>query len=392
MSESAQSPRVALILDLHNHIHRGVMQGVCAFVRDHGPWNFVWIQQNTSLPWPDWSELQLDGVIAYAARDEQARDLSRAGCAVVTLGERLPAAPLPAVTKDHFRTGEIGAEHLLERGLRCVVFCGHAALSYTRETAGGFGAAARRGGARCHEIVLNFPLRPDWHWEEHAGEIVPWLEALPRPAGLLACNDYFARQILAAAESLGRKVPDDFAIVGINDNPIECQLSHVPISSVAVAAENMGWEACRLLCGQIERRENLPEVIRVPPLAVAVRRSSDVFAVDDRAVANAVRRVHANAFGPINVDDLVRGSGLSRRAFEVRFRRAIGRSPYEEILRLRVARARELLGQTGLTIGSIAEECGFGNAKVFHRHFRKHTGMTPAAFRNQIGRQRAKFG
>jgi LacI family transcriptional regulator len=381
-----------LILDLHNHIHRGVMQGVCAFVRVHGPWNFVWIQQNTSLPWPALNELKLDGVIAYAAKEEQACALAAAGCAVVTLGERLPTAPLPAVTKDHFRTGEIGAEHLLERGLRSVVFCGHAALSYTQETAQGFQAVARRGGARCHEIVLKFPLHADWHWEDHAGEIIPWLEALPRPAGVLACNDYFARQILAAAESLGRKVPDDFAIVGINDNPIECQLSHVPISSVAMAAENMGWEACRLLCGQIERRANLPEVIRVPPLAVIARQSSDVFAVEDRAVAGAVRRIHAGASHALNVDELVRGTGLSRRAFEVRFRRCIGHSPYEEILRLRVARARELLARTGLTVGAIAEECGFGNAKVFHRHFRKQTGVTPAAYRTQVGRQRAKFG
>lgn len=384
MSEKRPIPRVALILDLHNHIHRGVMLGVCAYVRENGPWNFVWLQQNSALPWPNWGNLAPDGIIAHAPNREHALYLQQANSPLVSLGEEIPGVTLHHVGKDHAMIGVMGAEHLLARGLQTLAFCGHASLPSARDTAKGFSqtVTARRG--RYYEIVLRFPLCSDWHWEDHAAEIIPWLNALPKPAGLLACNDYFARQMLSAAESIGRAVPSELAIVGINDNPIECQLSHVPISSVAVAAENIGWEACRLLAGQMGKVQGTPSAIRVAPIGVVARHSSDVLAVDDTAIAAAIGMLQAGHAHLHGVEELVRASGLSRRAFEVRFRKAIGVAPYEEIIRFRLAKARSLLAHTDLTIEAIAEECGFGEAKSLYHHFRKIAGVTPAAFRRAV--------
>lgn len=385
--------RVALILDLHNHIHRGVLQGLCAFVRGAGPWDFVWVQQNSALPWPEWAELAPHGVIAHAPTPELMERLAAvpAGVAVVSLGDSGGTTARPAVQKDHGAVGRMGAEHFLERGFRSLAFCGHAALGYGREMAAGFVTEAAQAGVDATVIELKFPLRPDWHWEEVRAELEAWLRALPSPVAVMACNDYFARQLLLAAEALGLAVPEELALLGVNDNPIECQLSHVPLSSVEVAAETIGWEAGRVLERLMGGEAADAAVVRVPPVRVVVRQSSDVFAIDDPVVAAAVRFLHHHAKEAIGVDDLVRGSGLSRRRFEMRFREALGRSPYHELIRARVALARDLLAQTSLKLGAIAEECGFGEMKHLHRHFRRHVGMTPAAFRQQVWRRSGRL-
>ncbi len=382
----ADAPRrVALVLDLHNHIHRGVVQGICRYVRLHGPWDFCTVQAHASAPWPDWAALRPDGIIGYAPTVSQARALACAGCATVNLGEvEDESVKSPSVVKDHREIGRLGVEHLSERGLPRLAFAWHRDLAYGRPMAEGFLRAVGSRGA--HTIELGFPLTADWRWEQHREEIWTWLEPLPRRTGLMACNDYFARQLLGAAEALGRKVPEDLAILGVNDNPVECELSRVPLSSVTVSPERLGWEACRLLKAQWEGGLHDPgETVRVAPVGVATRASTDVFAVDDAPIRRALHELHAHQGRDVGVDALVKRSGLSRRRFEVRFRAAVGRSPYEEILRLRVGRARELLAQTDLKVEAIAHQCGFHEAKVFHHHFRKLTGCTPATFRQRVG-------
>lgn len=377
-------PRVALILDLHNHIHRGVLQGLCAYVRRHGPWNFVWVQQNTALPWPNWRELRPDGVIMHAPLEDLRLRLKDAPSAVVNLRETAASLSVTTVQKDSEAVGRMGAAHFVERGFRSLGFIGHQDLDYAQAIGGGFAAEAATAGVRATLIALNFRLRADWHWEDVREELVPWLQALPRRSAVMACNDYFARQLLLAAQTLNMHVPHDLALLGVNDNPVECQLSHVPISSVELASERMGWEAGRLLAEHMAGRSREATLVEVPPVRVVVRRSTDIFAIDDPPIAAAVRYLHQHAKNAVGVEDLVRGSGLSRRQFEVRFRRALGRSPYNELIRARLALAREMLSRTSLKLGAIAEECGFGELKHLHRHFRRNFGTTPAAFRQQV--------
>jgi LacI family transcriptional regulator len=276
---------------------------------------------------------------------------------------------------------------LLERGVRSLAFLGHIGLGYAKSTAEGFELAARRRGAVCHRIMLQFRLHSDWHWRTDSPELVDWVRALPPPAGVMACNDYFARQILEVAEQIGRGVPDDIAVVGVNDNPMECLLSRVPLSSVALPGEQIGWEACHMLQSLMHGDENVPECVRVPPIGVVMRRSTEGTCLEDAVVAAAVRWIQTHALRPIGVNDLVHAIGLSRRVVENRFRAAIGSSPYHEIIRMRVHMARDLLVHSGLTVDAIASKCGFGQAKTMHRHFHRFVGVTPGIYRKVAGRR-----
>lgn len=156
------------------------------------------------------------------------------------------------------------------------------------------------------------------------------------------------------------------------------------LSSVRLRGEQVGYEACRLLIRLIagEKPPQLPILIQLA--GVTVRRSSDVIAVSDPAVAQALRLIREHATEPITIEQLLRDVPLSRRALETRFRELLGRSPYAEVMRLRVQKAKQLLAETNLRISEVAEQSGFGELRRLSVVFREKTGFTPSQYREQF--------
>jgi LacI family transcriptional regulator len=232
------------------------------------------------------------------------------------------------------------------------------------------------------------PRHESTRWERLQAELAAWLASLPKPVGIMACDDVRARHVLEACRSLGLRVPHDVAVIGVDDDEFVCELSDPPLSSVAQAARKIGHEAARLLdlLMRPERTQEhggraVPARFVVPPIGVVARRSTDTLAVEDPAVARVIRTIRERAFGPLAIADLVAESGLSRWQVEERFRQLVGRSIRDDILEVRLAEARRLVTTTDLPLKTIAPRAGFRSIAYMTTVFRRHFGTTPAALR-----------
>jgi LacI family transcriptional regulator len=197
----------------------------------------------------------------------------------------------------------------------------------------------------------------------------------------MASNDQRARHVLEAARLADLRVPDDLAVIGVDNDETLCELSTPSISSVALDTDTIGFEGAAMLHRLLRGRRGPRSMVRVPPLGVIARKSSDVLAMADAAVVAAVRFMEANVSRPIRIADVLRAANLSRKTLEVRFRRAMGRTPHQELQRRRMERVKSLLRQTDWPLKQIARAAGFTYVEHLHLMFRKETGVTPSVFR-----------
>jgi LacI family transcriptional regulator len=181
-------------------------------------------------------------------------------------------------------------------------------------------------------------------------------------------------------------VPEDVAVVGVDEDRLLCSLANPPLSSVAFNLEQAGYQAAELLAGLMEGRITQTQRIMVEPLWVIPRRSTDMIAVEDPHVAAALRFIRDNARRPIGVDDVVEQVSVARRSLEIRFCRSLGRSIRQEIERVRLAWTKQLLLETNLPVWKIAETSGFGSTARLNAVFRREAGITLAEYRRR-GRQ-----
>jgi LacI family transcriptional regulator len=199
----------------------------------------------------------------------------------------------------------------------------------------------------------------------------------------MACNDGRGRQILEASLLAGRDVPDDVAVMGVDEDRLLCSLANPPLSSVAFNLEKAGYQAAELLDGLMSGAIKEPQRIMVEPLWVVARRSTDVIALDDRCVAAALRFIRDNFHRPIGVADVVEQAPLSRRTLEIRFHRSLGRSIRKEIERVRLDWAKRLLVETNLPAAKVCEASGFNNLSYLSTVFRREVGMPLTEYRRR---------
>jgi len=218
-------------------------------------------------------------------------------------------------------------------------------------------------------------------WQEERDRIARWLKGLSRPVGIVACNDVRGHHVLDACRSLGLTVPEEVAVVGVDNAETFCALCDPPLSSVVPDATQIGYEAADLLQRLMRGGASPTETRLIPPRGVVTRQSSDSVAISDAVVAKAVRFIRENAHHPIGVEDVLARSGVSRSTLERRFRAALGHSPHDEIQRCRLKRVKKLLLETGWSVSRIAEETGYDHAEYMMVQFKRETGMTPTQWR-----------
>jgi LacI family transcriptional regulator len=232
-------------------------------------------------------------------------------------------------------------------------------------------------------VCYTQPDPRDRDWGREQPRLSRWLSRLPKPVGLFAAMDVRGRQVLEACLEGEIAVPEEVAVLGVDNDELLCELSEPPLSSVNLDAERGGYEAAALLDRIWQGNAGKREKVLIEPTHVVARRSTDVCAVADRDVAAALKFVRLNATRPISVHDVVRHIGLSRRVLEVRFRRAVKRTIHDEIARLRLEQVKLLLRETNWSIGRIAESAAFANGSYLGKWFRQHVDLTPAEYREQ---------
>jgi LacI family transcriptional regulator len=203
-------------------------------------------------------------------------------------------------------------------------------------------------------------------------------------------DDNLAVRTLIAAQARQLRVPQDLALIGVNDLDLICSTASVPLTSIVPAYVQIGIEAARLLDHRLRGIELQTPIVRVPPIGVSPRMSTQFLAFDDPLVERAIAYMHANLGQPYNVQSVVDHCGKSRRTLEMRFNQAVGHSIHDEINRLRIDRAKQLLSETDWSVGRIAEECGFADGKRLIEVFTRLSGNTPGTFRKSTENHREK--
>jgi LacI family transcriptional regulator len=221
-------------------------------------------------------------------------------------------------------------------------------------------------------------------WEALQQELADWLIGLPKPVGLMACNDARARYVLEACRLAGLKVPDDVAVIGVDNDEMICELTDPPLSSVDQAARRVGYEAARLLAGGLTGGRKPPPLRTVvPPVGVVTRASTDTMATSDETVVQVLRSLRADPRQKPDVEALAGQACISRSTLEKRFRGVVGRSIHQEHIRLKLAVVRQMIADTGLPLKTVASRCGFSSVQYMTSFLSRHLGATPARLRQE---------
>ncbi|NQT39356.1 MAG: DNA-binding transcriptional regulator [Planctomycetes bacterium] len=383
-------PKVALLIETSRGYGRALLQGIVRYGRLHGPWAFYVTPGDFEQALPKMEQWGGTGIIARIETPKVARAILATGLPAVALdlSDRQrkrdnPLSKLCEISSDSYQAARMAAEHLLERGFGHFAFVGLPDRVWSKRRKESFCRRIAEAGFRTNVYVPPRRKR-DREWGSEQTIMAKWLAELPTPIGLMACNDDRGREVLEACRAARFDVPEQVAVVGVDNDTLLCELAAPPLSSVAMNAERGGYEAAqlldRLMCGRRGKRQR----IVVEPLHVVTRRSTDVVAMADLDVAAALRFIHDNAHRPIQVTDAVKITGLSRRALEIRFQQTLGRSIHAEIQRAHLERAKRLLLETDLPMPDVAEGSGFGSASYLGVVLHKQLGMTPARYRTHV--------
>ena len=376
----ARLPRVALLIETSRSFGRSVLVGVRRYLTEHGPWSAYLETRDLESQGPPWLRgWKGDGILSRTGTAALARRLRSTSVPVVELRSRrlLPRAPWVGV--DNRALGEMVATHLLERGLRTFGLLALDSEDFFRERCDNFLSTLRERGFRCD--VLQSPVGP---WEAQQRALVRWVRSLPRPAGVMACTDQLGFWLLDACVRAGIRVPEEVAVVGVENDEALCAMSRPPLSSVALPTERIGYEAARML-DRLMRGRAVPRTrIAIEPLGVVARQSSDVVAIDDPRLAAALRHIREQACAGIGVEDVLRAAPMSRSSLERGFRKVLGRSPHDELLRVRLEGARRLLSETDLKLSAVAQRSGFRHVQRLCEQFRAVFGETAGRYRARM--------
>jgi LacI family transcriptional regulator len=381
----ARIPRVALIVEMSGIYGRQILQGVARYVRSHRPWSIFLEQRELRAPPPPWLlRRQWDGLICRSTDRTLARRLLKRKIPTVDLNDLYGGLGLPRIWSDMRAIGQLGAEHLLERNFRQFAFCGFEDETWSALRRDGFRDAIRDAGYGCDVYESPWHGRHVPEWDKDQERMARWIRDLPKPLGLMACNDVRGQQVLNACRMVEAAVPDEVAVVGVDNEEVLCELCDPPLSSVTPNPDRIGYEAAEMLDCLMAGGGMTVEERSVKPLGVAMRQSTDVLGIDDPDVAAAMRYIRENACNGLTVDDLVADLSVSRSLLERRFRRCLRRSPQQEIRLVQLKRVRQLLTETDLALDAIANLAGYKHPEYMSVVFKRLTGQTPGHYREQV--------
>jgi LacI family transcriptional regulator len=378
-------PHVALIIETSKVYGRELLLGISRYIRHNGPWSTFSMERGQNDSDPPWlAKWQGQGIISRSLDHTLCERAARRGIPVVSLRHLHERPKFPTFFPDQTLIGQRIATHLLERGFTSFGYCGvddEKRWEHLRREA--FTAAVAAHG---HQIDFYKPTYfRDFHknWEREQRLIGQWLQALKKPVGIMASHDSQGVQLLDACRRIGAKVPDDVAVVSVDNDPVLCELASPPLSSLDQNVRRIGFEAAAMLHRMMHGEKVAPENYFFSPGEVVTRLSSDVIAVDDRNLSAAMRFIRKNALGTIDVAAIAVAAGQSRRSLEKKFTEAFGISPMGKVHEMRLLNLKRLLLETDHPLEHIAQLSGFEYHEYMSRFFKKRTGTTPGQFRRK---------
>jgi LacI family transcriptional regulator len=287
---------------------------------------------------------------------------------------------------DNIAVGRLAASHFLERGLTHFAFLGSRVFPYVRDREAGFAAAVKEAGYECISRSDPAVVHPTGggYWGIAEEGLADWLVSLPKPIGILAARDQYGLQLTELCHLQDIHVPEDVAIVGVDNDELVCEVATPQLSSIAAPGERMGYSAAAMLEDLLNGKLAPTEPLVLPPTGLIVRQSSDLLKVEDTEVLAAVRFIRSRINEPLNVSDVVNELYISRSSLERKFRTILGRTPLEEIRRVRIEQVKSLLAGSDITVREIARRTGFRSAERLCTTFRASAGEAPSQYRKRF--------
>lgn len=281
--------------------------------------------------------------------------------------------------------GRMAAEHFLEKGHRHFAYSCHGLGPWEQATWEGF-LEVLEPGAKTLALMNRHSQRIHYHRPERRDEVQEklyhWFPKMPRPFALLTHADEAAAVMAELAFFSGVSIPEDLAIMGWGNDVEACNLAHPHLSSISVPGERLGFLVAEHAQAILEQKA-LPDLVELPPINVVARRSTELAAVDDPIVAKALAIMRREAANRVPIAEIIRKLPVSKRSFNDRFLKVIGRTPREELFRIRLEMAKDQLLKTNQTVLHVAMDCGFADTESMVRLFKEATGLTPTQFRRQ---------
>ena len=386
-------PLIGLFVESSRSSGRALLTGIVKYAQHYGPWSFYWEPGGLEKAWPKLQTLDIDGII-FRDVDKLEEALALNIPAIVVGHSKMEIPGLVNVVTDSVTIGKIGAEHLLGRGLKHFAYCGYGPASAAESANRGYvWSEGRResyqeqiekAGFTVESYCTLSAATDAWQQERH--KMANWLQSLPKPVGVMACNDDCGQQVVEACKLANLSIPDEVSVLGADNDELICGLSSPPMSSIAINFERAGYESARILSDLLRGKKPAPTKINVTATHVVVRRSTDYMAISDLNLQKALQFIRDHIRENIKVLDVSRAAGLSRRALEIKFQRDLECSIHEYIKRLRTDQIVRLLVETDLPVGQIADSLGFSDIQHFARYFRAGTQMSPLAYRRSFGK------
>jgi LacI family transcriptional regulator len=389
MSQAASPLQIALILDSRNFHDRKVVRGISAYAQEHGNWS-LHVEDSSRNPTSFVRSWQGDGIIAFVHSRPVAEALEELSIPAVGIqdgyawSERKVALPYVAI--DNEAIARLALEHLLQQGLKRVAYCGIPGKRGTLrslERSRAFKRLAAAKGVPCS--IYSGPSKARAAWAESQAELGAWLTGLKKPVGIMAYNDTRGRQVLEACGRVGLRIPEQVAVVGVDNDEVICELATPHLSSVEHGGRELGYRAAMMLGNLIQGETGQPEQeVRIPPREVVARHSTSTVPIADDEVQAAMQFIRERACGPIQISDIVTATKSSRSTLKRRFKAVTGRTLLAEIQRVRLERAKQFLAAGHLSLRLVAKKSGFCSVQYLSTVFRQHFGQTPREYRQSL--------
>ncbi len=377
-----QAKEVALAFPRGAH-QEELINGVLRYALEQGcNWTYVTAPESLALSVLDLKGWRGDGIIAALNTPAEAACAKSLSLPIVNISATLAKTLVPRVSVDSRVVGELAADHLIERGFQQFAYFGLRRVAYSAVRHDGF--EGRLATAGFHSVTLLMP--PTYRvrsqqWRDQQRKLVQWLAKLPKPVGLFAVTDYRARQVLDACRQVGLRVPQQVAVIGVDNEEVICAHVQPRLSSVARNNRQEGYHAAAML-DLLIRHKPVPSLEEtIAPLGVVARESTETVAFQDPRLCRAIDYLNQNIAAPLGVQELASHVGVSRRWMEYAFREALGESPYQYIRQRRLKLAQQLLEKDArVKIYAIAKQTGFSSAKQFSMAFSQEFGSSPREY------------
>ncbi len=375
-------PRIALDIETSRVYGRRILEGISRYMLAHAKWSIYTEQHELGGEICELlSRWKGEGVISRQITPQAVQQLRKRRLAVIDLSHLLPHLGLPRINSADVDIGRMAARHFIERGFHNFGCCEYADQHWSQKRGQGFVNEVRQAQGTCARYEQ--PFRTQAHsWDENQNRLTKWLQDIPKPVGVLATNDLLGHHVLVACNRAGLHVPEQVAVLGVDNDELLCGLCNPPLSSVILDLEQIGYEAAAWLDRIMQgNKPAAGALLEVSPLGIAVRQSTDIFAISDPDIAGALQFIREHACDGMSVQDVLNHFSVSRSWLERGFRNHLGRSPQAEIRRLQIDHCKTLLKTTDLTLDRIAAMAGFKHAEYMSALFKRETGEPPGRFR-----------